>query len=565
MKIYLKDHNAKSICLVILLSLASSVIAGGQDSQPSRSTDDATSVVTEPLQVNSERQRNIIAADLQPSWNYPDDIAATVNVTSLTAEQVSQAKTTLAGLQATYADATGPKTALHKIPIESISVLGAKSGITYGAWKGGTAGSMPIHFYLGNVPLSSRDTQTLNPELTQLEEFKATLRRSAKIWSRRLVDDGKLHDATLEGGPEVAGIEGILIQIEMTELRMSGGPRAYSLGPNKDTFRPWYGKIHIPKYVANKLYDAYSDAIAHEIGHVLGVTHSGVYHFSKYYDADKHTWSGPNSMRAYGEKPVPLQWLDENRWWVVKAPHEAGARRDTTHFGVCTTLMTYCGDRFKGGGDPSDLDFAFLADIGYTVLDSKTAAETERYGYAAWGDWAAWGVGVERDLRDNFHDDLDTTYFDPDDPRPHDFTQAHADAFGSIPATVLAANSALRGKVSWKGSLLGVNLHSARLVPVVGKARLRVDLETLAGTVRFSKLTVHAASGSGSRTVRSRPFRTTQISYQVQISGNHFADEQNWVQGSFYGPAHQEMAGVVKDTREDIGLLAGFGGVRPGN
>ena len=58
--------------------------------------------------------------------------------------------------------------------------------------------------------------------------------------------------------------------------------------------------------------------------------------------------------------------------------------------------MAYCN---KGEVyEPSALDFAYLDDIGYEILDADTASEPELYGYGAWGQYSAWGAGVERML-----------------------------------------------------------------------------------------------------------------------------------------------------------------------
>lgn len=38
---------------------------------------------------------------------------------------------------------------------------------------------------------------------------------------------------------------------------------------------------------------------------------------------------------------------------------------------------------------PSELDLAYLDDIGYEILDAETASEPELYGYGAWGQFSA--------------------------------------------------------------------------------------------------------------------------------------------------------------------------------
>ena len=57
-------------------------------------------------------------------------------------------------------------------------------------------------------------------------------------------------------------------------------------------------------------------------------------------------------------------------------------------------------------------------------------------------------------------------------------------------------------------------------------------------------------------------FRAPRIEYPIAVTGNTFGDEAGLVAGGFFGPAHEEMAGVVDDRDPQVGLLAGFGGTR---
>ena len=43
------------------------------------------------------------------------------------------------------------------------------------------------------------------------------------------------------------------------------------------------------------------------------------------------------------------------------------------------------------------------------------------------------------------------------------------------------------------------------------------------------------------------PFRSPDPEYAIRISGNAFHDAGDRVAGAFYGPAHEEMAGVLED------------------
>ena len=187
---------------------------------------------------------------------------------------------------------------------------------------------------------------------------------------------------------------------------------------------------------------------------------------------------------------------------------------------------------------PQKLDLAVLQDLGYEFLDAKTAAQPEVYGYDAWGQYSAWGVGTIRSL---------------DVQRQRDTLGASADAFGTASPTNLV-DSELSGLVTWVGSLLGADLGQAMLRPVVGDAQLAVNLSTLDGEANFSNLKV-AVDGVSS------DFRTPTLSYAVSVTDQGFADAQGRLQGDFFGPAHEEMAGTLDDRTAN--LMAGFGGRRP--
>ena len=202
--------------------------------------------------------------------------------------------------------------------------------------------------------------------------------------------------------------------------------------------------------------------------------------------------------------------------------------------------------RFRETYQPSAIDFAFLADVGYDILDPETANEPELYGYGAWGRYSAWGVGVDRVLQ---YDD------DGSDVVARDMLRAGADAFGMAPSASLAGNTSLQGDVTWLGSLIGVDLGQAMLPPVFGDAALRVDLSNLQGTASFDDLTVQVDGVSSA-------FRTPRLEYGIGVAGNAFSDEDGRVLGGFYGPAHEEMAGVLDDRSATVNLLAGFGGTR---
>ena len=306
----------------------------------------------------------------------------------------------------------------------------------------------------------------------------------------------------------------------------SGGPGYFFV--TADDLEPWLGSI-----LLNRRHHDDTRVMAHEIGHVLGIGSTQNFpSVGRHVNRENHSFEGPEAMRANGGAPVPYQWITEDRTPV--APGTPGAEVDYGHPGVCSSLMAYC-SRDRGVSAPDELDFAILDDIGYDILDAATASEPELYGYGAWGRYGAWGVGVERILDDG------------------DSLRAGAHAFGVSPATSLAESTALTGEVTWAGSLLGVDTGHAALPPVFGDAQLVVELADLAGSARFDNLAVDVNGAS-------HAFRMPSLEYAEEVSKNAFSDEQGRVRGGFFGPAHEEMAGVLDD--RDVRLLAGFGGKR---
>lgn len=93
------------------------------------------------------------------------------------------------------------------------------------------------------------------------------------------------------------------------------------------------------------------------------------------------------------------------------------------------------------------------------------------------------------------------------------------------------------------------------LPPVFGNAELQVELSTLQGTASFDSLTTHVNGVSTA-------FRASRLEYAIGVSGNLFSDDDDRVRGGFFGPGHEEMAGVLDDRTVGVNLLAGFGGRR---
>ena len=319
----------------------------------------------------------------------------------------------------------------------------------------------------------------------------------------------------------------------------STGATWWRIEESDTVFRPYGTLIHIGDDNLTRGDVWAGHVMAHEIGHILGHTFGRdelPLIQSRYIDRERHVFTGPAAMRANGGQPVPFQWLDERSSAVP--PGTPGAVVDYGHLGTVETLIGYGGPWIL---TPHEIDFAVLDDIGYDVLPANVTDDPELYGYGAWGRYSAWGAGVERDL------DVDAL---------SDRLGASADAFGLAPQTTLAeANAGVTGRAVWSGSLLGVDIGSAKLPPVFGDAELGVDLETFEGTAAFDNLTV-AADGA------RRAFRAPRLQYGITIAVTRLLKTRGRLAGRFFGPNHEEMAGVLHDGAADVNLLAGFGGVR---
>ena len=93
------------------------------------------------------------------------------------------------------------------------------------------------------------------------------------------------------------------------------------------------------------------------------------------------------------------------------------------------------------------------------------------------------------------------------------------------------------------------------LPPVFGDAEVSVELSSLKGTAAFDELQVYVDGVSAD-------FRASSLEYAIDVTGNAFSDENGNIRGEFFGPAHEEMAGVLDDRTPEVNLLAGFGGKR---
>lgn len=131
-------------------------------------------------------------------------------------------------------------------------------------------------------------------------------------------------------------------------------------------------------------------------------------------------------------------------------------------------------------------------------------------------------------------------------------------AFGPTPRSNLADNMELTGNIGWSGRLLGLTPHAET---VAGAADLAVELATLSGRVDFSELEHWPADAPPGATGSGATWRDGRLSYRIEVRGNGFnqtGGDAGEVTGTFFGPAHEGMGGVL--VRED--LSAGFAGKR---
>ena len=473
------------------------------------------------------------AEDLLDHWDDPERLKSALGLSTVTDVDARRAAIgTLLASAGGLSSGTGTK--LRNIRAQDIEIIGERDGITFGQWKGGPAGTLNIEFdwrFAANIGAATR----------------ARMERAGKSWSHRILDDFGTHVAargtTITNTDDITNrtieetleadvtTDGVLIFVLDPGSASSDFSWANFLNSDysSDDLEPWLGSILLSRRHHGDTY-----LMAHEIGHVLGIFPGSFFQsFERYANYTENTFEGPEAMRANRNRPVPFQWVNAN--YELVAPGTPGAEADYAHPGVCSSVMSYC-SRDRGLLGPSALDFAILTDLGYEILDEATASKPELYGYGAWGRYGAWGVGVERRLSGS-----------------DDRLRAGADAFGIAPATNLAESTVLTGEVTWTGSLLGVDIGHAALPPVFGNAALGVDLANLTGTAGFDDLIVDVDGVS-------RAFRMPSLEYAVIVTENAFSDEEGHIMGGFFGPAHEEMAGVLDDG--DAGLLAGFGGTR---
>ena len=512
---------------------------------------DAPAVMPEPDPGVSFTRANPTGEDLLDHWNQQDAAQAALGLTT-----ANVAMGAIRSLIHGAGDVSeNSRAVMRNAGSSRIETMGAANGITYGTWQDGPAGTL-------NMQLDWSQAESLSAER------RGDFERAVKAWTYRLDEDfpartvpaGEDYDFMLFSYDEPQVADDMLIAVELetwdNQHDIAGG-NYFEWSERNGDLETWFGHIQIPPGVIARRetdFNNYMYVLTHELGHTLpSMPHydeAGLFPdmgpYAQYFDPAAGTFNGPNAMAANGGNPVPYQWIDDEYQPVPAGT--PGARIDFGHIGPCDAIMSYC---TPPGRDqhvrPTELDFAILQDLGYDLLSASEAGEPEVYGYGAWATYSAWGAGVERVI---------AYRGSGDSLRITDRLSAHADAFGTAPGTDFAdAHAGMTGAATWTGSLLGVDVGRAMLPPVFGDAEMTVDLADLDGTLAFSNLTT-AVDGE------LHGFRQGSLDYAVTVTGNGFSDADNVVAGSFHGPGHEEMAGVLDDRSSGVNLIAGFGGTR---
>ena len=394
--------------------------------------------------------------------------------------------------------------------------------------------------------------------------------RAGKVWSYRIADDWStwhrpegsvkarlIQDAVSRdpipiatGGEASTGLE-----IFITERGAQGGPadgRSRG-GPSAiratTRWEPHTGAIEFAHGMTIRDEVSIYFVAAHEIGHVIGSWYgsAALPSYAPYLDRESGTWHGPNVLDLHG-RPAPFQ-DDLDPGTSVDGERSPDATSfDLHHSGVCASIMAYCNPDRYSGNPPHPIDYAFLADLGMTIVDPTDHPET--YGLGVWTDHAGASVSVARTLR------LGST-FDALSYRTRletiDLLEARVDAFGrrSTGDVRLARGAEVPlGTARFAGGLFGTALELPGLPPVIGDANLEVDLDVLRGDAHFTSLEVFE-HGTGN------VFGPGALHYPFMLSGNTILGTRTGtsLRADFYGPRHEDIAGTLHDPF--AGLLAG--------
>ena len=515
-------------------------------------------------------RNNPEAADLLDHWGHRRG-QALVDGFSLNAPAAGSDAMDLRALQTAARERSEKPIAPNLQDGDAVSMLGTRRGVTYGRWAGGPADTLSIDF----------DFSGASPLLTDAPSSLALVLRAGKAWSHRIADtwipwnrsegdfkgfimNGENPDIEARVGP--GGEISTELEIDFRDENLSTSASRVILGqaimgtlPPNDSWEPRFGSIGIQRDFILQAPEAWVfSVITHEIGHVLGAwtAHSFPQRLSTYIDKTTGIWNGPNVVALYGGS-APFQDASDPEAWVngERAPNATAF--DFGHSGVCASLMAYCSDQAAVPAFlPHAIDFAFLADIGMTITDDTDRPET--YGLAGWTDYAAFTVSVSRQLQIALADPLSLYGYGLGPWQALevvDLLQAEVDAFGYLSTGNFRSSHAAKGPdgiVHYAGGLIGAALDRSGLPPVTGNAALSIDLATLDGTASFTSLTVNT---NGSPEVYS----SESLHYPIELSANSIVGTgvASTLQADFYGPKHEEVAGILHDSQ--AGLLASFG------
>jgi len=504
---------------------------------------------------------NPAAADLLDHWGHRRT-HATVDGLALPVAAAGDNGSALETLRNTVEEGgEAPAANLHEG--DEAQVLGAHRGVTYGRWTGGPADTLSIDFNLSRA----------GPEMRSDPAFQALLERAGKAWGRRIADTWSTWEraagdlkgwllanggggAEIRVGPGGESSTGLEIYLTVGDLPgfITGTSTQSTASSPGDAWEPHFGVIEIDREYLREAGEAgLFSTLAHEIGHVLGSWMGGAVaeRYVSHANRETGTWSGPHVVALHGG-PAPFQDAYDPLAWVNGERDPLATRFDFGHSGVCASIMAYCsGSAALPAFLPQAIDFAFLQDLGLTVTEPTSRPET--YGLAGWTDYAAFTLSLSRDLQialadpQPYHDGAVNPWHKLD---VVDLLQVEADAFGHRSTAARAAG--LSGAARYAGGLIGAALDRPGLPPVTGNASLALDLGALDGTASFTSLRVHPNG-------IPETFAGGSLHYPVALSGNALvgAGAGLTLRADFYGPAHEEVAGILHDPR--AALLASFG------